>query len=86
MNIAIEFQTFDAVASVISSILQKARIPVIAIDVPHPGAIYYGANNYDADLIACRALGHWARRHWNGKVDEVLLLEFISAERLLQFV
>lgn len=84
VDLAIEFQTFDAVASVVSSILQKARIPVIAIDVPHPGAIYYGANNYDAGLIAGRALGRWARRHWNGDVDEVLLIEFLSAGRLPQ--
>ena len=84
VDIAIEFQTFDAVALVVSSILQKAGIPVIAIDVPHPGAIYYGANNYDAGLIAGRALGHWARRHWSGEVDEVLLIEFTSAGRLPQ--
>jgi ribose transport system substrate-binding protein len=84
VDIAIEFQTFDAVASVVSSILQKAQIPVIAIDVPHPGAVYYGANNYEAGLIAGRALGHWARRHWNGEVDEVLLIEFLSAGRLPQ--
>ncbi len=84
VDIAIEFQTFDAAASVVSSILQKARIPVIAVDVPHPGAIYYGANNYDAGLIAGRALGHWARRHWHGDVDEVLLIEFPSAGRLPQ--
>lgn len=84
VDLAIEFQPFDAVASVVSSILQKARIPVIAIDVPHPGAVYYGANNYEAGLIAGRALGQWARRHWNGEVDEVLLIEFLSAGRLPQ--
>jgi ribose transport system substrate-binding protein len=84
VDIAIEFQTFDAVASVVSSILQKARIPVIAIDVPHPGAIYYGANNYDAGLIAGRALGYWARQHWDAAVDQVLLIEFVSAGRLPQ--
>jgi ribose transport system substrate-binding protein len=84
VDLAIEFQTFDAVASVVSSILQKAGIPVIAIDVPHPGAVYYGANNYEAGLIAGRALGQWARRYWNGEVDEVLLIEFLSAGRLPQ--
>lgn len=84
VDLAIEFQTFDAVALVVSSILQKAGIPVIAIDVPHPGAVYYGANNYEAGLIAGRALGQWARRHWNGEVDEVLLIEFLSAGRLPQ--
>ena len=57
---------------------------MIAIDVPHPGAVYYGANNYEAGLIGGRALGQWARRHWDGEVDEVLLIEFLSAGRLPQ--
>lgn len=84
VDIAIEFQTFDAVAPVVSSILQKAGIPVIAVDIPHPGAIYYGANNYEAGLIAGRALGHWARRKWAAEVEQVLLIEFASAGRLPQ--
>lgn len=84
VDVAIEFQTFDSVASVVSSILQRAKIPVIAIDIPHPGAIYYGANNYEAGLIGGRALGHWAKSHWDGEVDEVLLVEFVSAGRLPQ--
>jgi ribose transport system substrate-binding protein len=84
VDLAIEFQTFDAVAPIVSSILQKAGIPVIAVDIPHPGAIYYGANNYEAGLIAGRALGNWARRHWGGAVEQVLLIEFASAGRLPQ--
>jgi IclR helix-turn-helix domain len=28
-----------------------AGIPMIAIDIPHPGATYYGAHNYEAGLI-----------------------------------
>jgi ribose transport system substrate-binding protein len=84
VDIAIEFQTFDAVAPIVSSILQKAGIPVIAVDIPHPGAIYYGANNYEAGLVAGKALGNWARRHWAGEVDQVLLIEFASAGRLPQ--
>ena len=74
VDIAIEFQAFDAVAPVVSSILQKAGIPVIAVDIPHPGAVYYGANNYEAGLIAGRALGNWARRHWAGEVEQILLI------------
>ena len=56
---------------------------MIAIDVPHPGAIYYGANNYDACDWRASA-GRWARRDWNGEVDEVLLIEFLPAGRLPQ--
>jgi ribose transport system substrate-binding protein len=84
VNLVIEFQTFDSVAPLISSKLQQAGIPMIAIDIPHPGAVYFGANNYEAGLIAGRALGRWAARHWNGDVEHVLLIELSAAGRLPQ--
>jgi ribose transport system substrate-binding protein len=64
--------------------LQQAGIPLIAIDIPHPGAVYYGANNYEAGLIAGRALGKWALRHWNGDVQHVLFIELSAAGPLPQ--
>jgi ribose transport system substrate-binding protein len=74
VDLVIEFQTDEHCASIISSKLHDAGIPFIAVDIPHPGATYYGANNYRAGLIGGRYLGKWALQHWNGKVDEVLLL------------
>ena len=61
--------------SVVSSKLQDAGIPFIAVDIPHPGATYYGANNYQAGVVGGRHLARWAIQNWAGKVDEVLLLE-----------
>ena len=84
VNLVIEFQTFDSVAPLISSKLQQAGIPMIAIDIPHPGAVYFGANNYEAGLIAGRALGRWAASHWDGNVEHVLLIELSAAGRLPQ--
>ncbi len=84
VNLVIEFQTFDSIASLISSKLQQAGIPMIAIDIPHPGAVYFGANNYEAGLIAGRALGRWVARHWNGNVEHVVLIELSAAGRLPQ--
>lgn len=84
VNLVIEFQTFDSIAPLISSKLQQAGIPMIAIDIPHPGAVYFGANNYEAGLIAGRALGRWASRQWNGSVDHVVLIELSPAGRLPQ--
>jgi len=55
---------------------------MIAIDIPHPGATFYGANNYEAGLIGGRYLGRWAKERWNGNVDEVLLLELARAGSL----
>lgn len=84
LNLVIEYQTFDSIAPLISSKLQQAGIPMIAIDIPHPGAVYYGANNYEAGLIAGRALGRWAARNWNGNVEHVLLVELAAAGGLPQ--
>ena len=34
---------------------------MIAIDIPHPGATYFGANNYQAGLLAGHYLARWAK-------------------------
>ena len=74
VDLVLEFQTYERVAAVISSKFLEARIPVIAIEIPHPGAVYFGANNYQAGVIGGRALGRWAKEHWNGNVEQVLLI------------
>src|SRR5688572_31614430 len=82
VDLVIEFQTDEAVAPAIASAYREANIPLIAIDIPHPGATYFGANNYDAGLLAGRHLARWARQRWNGRVDEILLLEIARAGSL----
>jgi len=79
VDLAIEFQIDDAAAPAIASKYLEAGIPLIAIDIPHPGATYFGANNYQAGLLAGRYLGRWARSQWAGRVDEILLLELARA-------
>ena len=74
VNLVIEFQSDDSVAAEIAGKYLKAGIPIIAIDIPHPGATYFGANNYEAGLIGGRHLGRWALANWHGQVDEVLLI------------
>jgi len=83
VDLVIEFQTDEAVAPAIASKYLEAGIPFIAIDVPHPGGTYFGANNYQAGLLAGRHLGHWARSRWSGRCDEVLLLELARAGSLV---
>jgi ribose transport system substrate-binding protein len=74
VDLVLEFQTYERVAAIVSSKFLEARIPVIAIEIPHPGAVYFGANNYQAGVIGGRALGRWAKEHWNGIVEQVLLI------------
>ena len=83
VDLAIEFQTDEAAAPAIASKYLEAGIPLIAIDIPHPGATYFGANNYQAGLLAGRYLGRWARSQWAGRVDEILLLELARAGSLV---
>ena len=79
IDLAVEFQTDDAVAPAIARKYLEANIPMIAIDIPHPGATYFGANNYEAGLIGGRHLGRWAVKHWQGTVDETLMIEITRA-------
>lgn len=82
VELVIEFQTDEHVAPVVASKLHEAGIPMVALEIPHPGATYYGADNYRAGLIGGRLLGRWAKAHWHGVVDEVLLVELPIAGAL----
>jgi ribose transport system substrate-binding protein len=56
VDLVIEFQTDQDVTPIVAATYREAGIPLIAMDIPHPGATYYGANNYEAGLIAGRYL------------------------------
>jgi len=82
VDLVIEFQTDEMIAPAIASKYMEARIPFIAIDIPHPGATYFGANNYQAGLMAGHFLGRWAKRHWSAEPEEILLVELHRAGSL----
>jgi ribose transport system substrate-binding protein len=79
VDFAIEFQIHYRVAPVLAEMFRKARIPTLAIDIPQPGAIYFGANNYAAGLMAGEALGRFAYEKWRKRISRVLLLETSAA-------
>jgi ribose transport system substrate-binding protein len=82
-DVAIEYQVHEHVGAVISSMFREAKIPLIAITVPHPGAIYFGADGCAVGKTAGKALSAWLRTNWNSQVDEALLLEIPMAGVLL---
>jgi len=82
VDLAIEFQTDETAAAVVSAKYRDAGIPMIAIDIPHPGATYYGANNYEAGLIGGRYIGRWVKEHWQSEIDEIIMLELQRAGSL----
>jgi len=73
----VEFQTDEKFGNVIMNLFQSQdpQIPVIAIDIPMPGATFFGANNYKAGRMAGEAGGDYAVKNWGGKVDYILDLE-----------
>ena len=84
VDLAIEFQTDEMIAPIVAAKYREAGIPMIAIDIPHPGATYFGANNYESGLIGGRYLGRWAKEHWESEPDEIILLELPRAGNLPQ--
>ena len=71
----IEFQTDEKFGNVIMEKFRAKNIPAIAIDIPMPGATFFGADNYKAGRLAGEAAAQYAKDNWDGKVDAILVLE-----------
>jgi ribose transport system substrate-binding protein len=82
VDLVIEFQTDEHVAPIVAAKYREAGIPLVAIEVPHPGATYFGANNYEAGLIGGRHLGRWARQQRCTEADEIVLIALDRAGSL----
>ncbi len=83
-HLIIQFQGDQSIAGQISTKFMNARIPMIAVDVPHPGAFYFGANNYQAGLIGGRHMGRWAALNWDGIIPEVVFIGYARAGSIPQ--
>ncbi len=84
VDLVIEFQAHMDIAPQVASILSGAGIPLIAIEIPHPGAYFYGANNYRAGWIGGHHLAQSCLNIWAGKFDELLLLGLPMAGQIPQ--
>ena len=84
VDLAIEFQTEEAVAPRVAHIFKRADIPMVAIDVPHPNATYFGVDNFEVGFEAGSLLAQHALRKWKCKVDWVLGVGFAEAGSFVQ--
>jgi ribose transport system substrate-binding protein len=84
VDLAIEFQVEEHVAPRVAHIFKKAEIPLVAIDVPHPNATYFGVDNFEVGFEAGSLLAQHALRKWKGKVDWVLGVGFSEAGSFVQ--
>ena len=53
----IEFQTDEKFGLVLMDEFRAENIPVVAIDIPMPGATFFGADNYRAGFMAGEGMG-----------------------------
>jgi len=74
VDLVIEFQIDAEAGNIIMERFRAARIPVIAVDIPLPGAIFFGADNYRAGRLAGEGLGRWIEEHWDRTLDLLLCL------------
>ncbi len=75
LDLVIEYQINENVGNFLLNRFHQNNIPVIAVDIPIVGATYFGVENYQAGLLAGKALADWILSYWHGKVDYVFVLE-----------
>jgi ribose transport system substrate-binding protein len=84
VDLVVEFQRVQEVASSIADKISRASIPIIAVDIPHPHATFYGVDNYRVGFEAGEVLANHANTVWRGEVDWVLGLDVAEAGILVQ--
>lgn len=84
VDLVIEFQIEQEVAPIIADRIAGANIPLIAIDIPHPHATYFGVDNFRVGVEAGDLLANYAMKEWSGKVEWVLGLDLEGAGPLVQ--
>jgi ribose transport system substrate-binding protein len=84
VDLVIEFQIDQEVAPIIADKIAVAGIPLIAVDIPHPHATYFGVDNYRVGVEAGALLAEHVVEKWSGKVDWVLGLDIENAGPLVQ--
>jgi ribose transport system substrate-binding protein len=75
VELVVEFQSHERIAPLISSRFLEAGIAVIAIEIPHPGATFFGANNYQAGVLGGQGIARWIRKQWGGELESIYLIE-----------
>jgi ribose transport system substrate-binding protein len=79
VDFVIEYEFHSGVGPSLADMFRKAGIPLLAIDIPMPSAIYFGVDNYEVGRLGGQALAQFAHDKWNGLVGRVLLLELPEA-------
>lgn len=75
VDLVIEYQIDETTGNLIAHRFQQANIPVIAVDIPMVGAVYFGVDNYIAGKIAGVELGKAIQERWHGNFDYLIVIQ-----------
>ncbi|MBU4293037.1 MAG: substrate-binding domain-containing protein [Actinobacteria bacterium] len=83
-NVLINFQFDSKVNSIISIKFGQANIPIIAVDVPTPGAPFMGVNNFKVAYLAGEeAIKRVEDMGGIDKIDNIILMQMPAAGEVL---
>ena len=84
VDLVLEYQVEEAIAPRVAHIFKKAGIPLVAIDIPHPNATYFGVDNFESGYEVGVLLAQHALVKWKEKADWVLGVGFAEAGSFVQ--
>lgn len=70
----VEYNVDQSVAPNIMKAMDEENIPVVAVDIGHEGAVYFGANNYGIGPVVGRYAGNLVKEKW-GEAEAILIVE-----------
>src|SRR5262249_10330823 len=74
VHLIIEYQPNEIAAHIIADKCRAAGIPLIALSYAHPGAYYFGGNNYESGYLAGKFVSEYVLSKWLGRLDTLLLI------------
>ncbi len=74
VDLVVVFEPVESFGHVISDMLHSSGVPMIAIENPIEGAVYFGANNFRAGRMAGNVLAEFAIDNWSGEFDWLVLI------------
>lgn len=72
-DLAVSFKVFAELTEAIMSKYNAENIPVIAVDVTHPGSVFWGADNYATGRYAAEFAAAWAEDHMWPEEETIVL-------------
>ena len=83
VDLVIEFQIDQRIAPAIADKIHGSKIPLIAVDIPHPHATFLGVDNYRVGYEAGLFLAQHARNNWHGVASWIVGLDIKEAGPLV---